>query len=88
MEISKYTHKVAAKNQIVLELYQNKEMDRTEIWFWEIDNDTEPMFIYSNTETGLFFSGNGYFNNKEELPHWISNDKKLRELIRFAKSSL
>lgn len=82
MEISRYTYEFAIKNKIRLEVHQN------DVLFWELDNHTEPIFIYSNTEDGLFLVINGYFNSDEELPHYIQDEKKLRNLIRFVNSSL
>ncbi len=45
---------------------------------------------YSIQETGLFFKGNIWLKPevKEELPHWIMNEKMLRNLIEFVSPSL
>lgn len=73
-----------------LELYFDAVESR--ITLSEFDEDGEAfcewLFSYNVVNGELFFGGNIYFSEKEELPHWIATPAKLKELITFTATTL
>ncbi|EMD80173.1 hypothetical protein C408_1389 [Vibrio diabolicus E0666] len=85
MKISKTTFNFAQRRNVEL------IVDEDTISFYPFDDDCgEPAFSYSIQETGLFFKGNIWLKPevKEDLPHWIMNEKMLRNLIDFVSPHL
>ena len=86
MKISKTTINFAEARNIELVI------DETLVCFYSMEEDSEPMFMYSvNEDNGeLFFKCNIWLSQevKEELPHWISNEKQLRQVINFVSEQM
>jgi len=84
MKITKTTINYAEARNIELII------DPTLVSFYNMEDDSEPMFTYSvNEETGeMFFKSNIWLSqeSKEELPHWINSEKQLRQVINFIAS--
>lgn len=78
----------AARRGIELEVYEDADKER--LLFWEAENDCEWMFDYTIESDGYHFNANVYGNREmmEELPAWIPNDKKLKEVINFVAGYL
>lgn len=97
MKITQGLQNYAKRRGISLELYNDGEHDR--VLFWDINNDNEWLCSYEVQEVrnvdgfyeeGLYYHGNILLSQeeKEELPYWINNDKKLKEVITFLGSTL
>lgn len=52
---------------------------------FEADVDSEPMFIIRAEGSEFFYGGNVYLPRevKEELPHWMKDEKALRNVLNF-----
>lgn len=81
MNISKSIHNYAKRRNLEITV----ENDGSEIWFYEADNDCEPMFTMFNNEDCLTWKGNIYLESeiKEEIPATIATEKKLKELLNY-----
>lgn len=80
MKVSKTTINYAERRNIELVI------DEDSISFFPLNDDSsEPAFIYSIQDSGLFFKANIWLEPavKEELPHWIMNEKMLRNVLSF-----
>lgn len=80
MKVSKTTINFASIRNIELVI------DEDSISFFPLNDDSsEPAFIYSIQDSGLFFKANIWLESavKEELPHWIMNEKMLRNFLSF-----
>lgn len=94
--ISKTTINYALKRNIDLDLGESGPSgELTTIWFTEIEKDgepaCEPFIMYLVNGDGSFsFYGNVYLPNeiKEELPAYIPDEKKLREMIGFLNGEI
>lgn len=70
----------AAKRGITLEVFESS------VLFYEADNDSEWMFSYRIGQDGsLTWGGNIYLPRdlKTELPYWIADAKKFKEVLEF-----
>ncbi|EKH9208433.1 hypothetical protein NB550_12245 [Vibrio parahaemolyticus] len=84
MKVSKTTINYAERRNIELVI------DDESISFFPLNDDSgEPAFVYSIQESGLFFKANIWLDStvKEELPHWIMNEKMLRNVLSFVSPS-
>ncbi|EDT7800706.1 hypothetical protein [Salmonella enterica] len=81
MKISKAIMNYAARRGMEIEV----SLEDMEVRFWEVENECEWMFSYTIENDGLNWKGNIYLPRdvKEELPAFIANDKKLKEVIDF-----
>lgn len=81
MKISKAIMNYAARRGMEIEV----PLEDMEVRFWEVENECEWMFSYTIENDGLNWKGNIYLPRdvKEELPAFIANDKKLKEVIDF-----
>ena len=86
MNISKSILNYAKRRNIELTV----ENDGSEVWFYEADNDCEPMFIMFNNADCLTWKGNIYLKQevKEELPATISSEAKLKEVLNFLSANI
>ena len=52
---------------------------------FEANVDSEPMFMIRAEDGEFFYGGNVYLPReiKEELPHWMKNEKALRSVLNF-----
>ena len=52
---------------------------------FEADVDSEPMFVIRAEGGEFFYGGNVYLppEIKEELPHWMKDEKALRSVLNF-----
>lgn len=84
MSLTKTTHNFAAKRGFEL------EVDENVIFVYTDANDDEPDFTIRIEEAGFFFGGNIALPQsiKEELPHWMKDEKALRETIEFVAKEL
>ena len=89
MTISKTTENYALKRNLdVTEM--TISTGAMALWIWTEDNECEPALIYTESENGGWIF-HGHFleqSIKEELPHWIKNEKHLREVLDFISKSL
>ena len=84
MKITKTTINYAEARNI--ELVVDDEL----VSFYDMNDDSEPMVMYTKTEDGeLFFKGNIWLSKetKEELPNWVKSEKQLREMINFLSAN-
>ncbi|EDA3267939.1 hypothetical protein A4L30_23325 [Salmonella enterica subsp. enterica serovar Bovismorbificans] len=81
MKISKAIMNYAARRGMEIEV----SLEDMEVRFWEVENECEWLFSYTIENDGLNWKGNIYLPRdvKEELPAFIANDKKLKEVIDF-----
>ncbi|MNF74857.1 hypothetical protein D3C85_1093180 [compost metagenome] len=84
MQISKTTLNYASKRNIEVVIEEGIA------FFYESDNDCEPMFTYNVESDGLHYKGNIYLKQevKEELPAWIKDEKHLRQVIDFLAKNI
>lgn len=78
----------AARRGIELEFYKDEEKEL--LLFWDAKEDCEWMFDYRIENDGYHFNHNIYGDREmvEELPAWIPDDKKLKEVINFVAGYL
>lgn len=92
MKITKSILNYARRRNLDIVVYDDiLEDDVLMVCFYELDNDCEWMFSYRVNENGsLSFNGNIYLQEsiKEELPAYISDAKKLKEMINFVSVEL
>lgn len=67
--------------ELEIDTIDSKEL----LLIWSKDNNNEWICSYQITNSGLFFHGNILLTqqDKEELPNWISDNKKLKEVLNF-----
>jgi hypothetical protein len=55
------------------------------VWVYEGDEDSEPMFMIQHVNGEFFYKGNVYLPSeiKEELPHWMPDELRLRRVIAY-----
>lgn len=84
MNITKTTINFATKRNIELVIDEDK------VAFYNMNDDSEPMFFYAIQENALFFKTNIWLSQlvAEELPYWIKDEKHLREVIQYLSDSL
>lgn len=88
MSISKTTLNYAEKRNldVTVEILTDK---KESIWIWKEENEMEPIVIYYMNNNGFTFHSSILPNDiKEELPHWIKNEKHLREVLNFISKEL
>ncbi|MEZ9399278.1 hypothetical protein AB4218_23210 [Vibrio splendidus] len=85
MNISKTTINFAKKKLVEL------CVDEDSVSFYPLnDEGVEPALIYSIQDTGFFFKSNIWLSDqtKEDLPHWVMDEKMLRRMIDFIAPEL
>jgi hypothetical protein len=65
------------------------DIDGDVISVYEGDEDSEPMFNIRHFNGEFFFGGNIYlpYSIKEELPHWMPDELRLRRMIKFVATA-
>ena len=62
------------------------------IWIWQLDEEDEPMIIYSELEDGTGWTLHAAFDIpqelKDELPYWITDEVHLRQVLAFISKEL
>lgn len=89
MMVSKTTTNFAGKRGIELSVEDFGNGDQ--LCIWEADNDCEWLCSYLMVGNGSFtWYGNVYLPQhiKEELPAFIKDEKRLREVIAFIASEI
>lgn len=83
---NKTTVNYARKRGIELEHHEKAGDKEDVLYFYPLGSDDEPMVAYTIKDSGqLFFRNNIWLKRetKEELPHWIKDEKELRRVIDF-----
>lgn len=85
LKVSNITHKLAQLNNIKLvEDAKNNTLSFTAL----NDPEQKPVIVWTvSTQNELVFNDAPGLSAemKEELPHWVTDNNKLREVIRFVK---
>lgn len=71
--------------ELEIDTIDSKEL----LLIWNTENDNEWICSYEIQNAGLFFHGNILLTqqDKEELPNWISNEKKLKDVLNFISNN-
>lgn len=79
----------AARRGVVLTLENPDEKEgQDQIWIWDAENDCEPVLFYNIDNKGELFYRSNLMSSLEDLPLWIGDKNKLKNLICYVSDML
>lgn len=86
MEISKTVFNMAAKRELEIEIVKF-DSGNDQLWFWDNENESEPVLMYDFQEEGLFFQGQTS-SKLQDLPYWIKDQNQLKEVVKYVAATI